>query len=133
MKLTKKRPLDACGRERESEQAALAAGEDGRPQIEKVGGQDRAVPHDADAPGLFDDELHAAIERILDERDGRREARRVDLRAQPALRPNRHDAQNHARGERQRVEKHAHAGVIGSIVDEAFAGRGAGRRLSGYH
>ncbi len=79
MKLTKKRPLDAVGRERESEQAALAAGEDGRPQVEKVGRLDRAVPHHADPASLFDDELHAAIERILDERDGRRETRRVNL------------------------------------------------------
>ena len=57
------------GRERQSEQAALAAGEDGRAQIEKVGGLHGAAAHHADPAGLFDDELHAAIERILDERD----------------------------------------------------------------
>ena len=57
--------------------------------------------HDTDPPRLFDDELHAAIERILDERDRRREAGRVDPRAEkPVLRHEHHGAHDGARAER---------------------------------
>ena len=59
------------GRKGEAEQAALAAGEIAPAQIEEVRRQHRAAAHDADAAGLLDDELHGAIERILDERDRR--------------------------------------------------------------
>ncbi len=70
----------------EAEQPALAAREDDSPQIDQIGGEDGPVAHDANAPGLFDDELHAAIERILDEREGRGEARGVHAGAYGTLR-----------------------------------------------
>ena len=67
---------------RQAEQAALAAGKDDAAHVEEVGGLHCSVAHGSDPPRLFDDELHAAIDRILDERDRRREAGRVDPRAE---------------------------------------------------
>ena len=54
-------------------------------QIEKVSGDDRAVLDDADPSTLFDDVLDRSIGRILHERHGGREARRMDTRAELSL------------------------------------------------
>ena len=56
------------GRECETEEAPFATGSDGTTQVEKVGGGDRTVRHDADPAGLFDDKLDGGVGRILDER-----------------------------------------------------------------
>ncbi len=54
-----------------------------------------SVAHDSDPARLFDDELDAAIQWILNERDRCGEAGRIDLQAKPALRPE----QDHAHDE----------------------------------
>ena len=60
-----------------------------RAQIEEVGRQNGPGPHHANAARLFDDELHVAIERILDEGERSGEAGRVHLCTDPVLRPQR--------------------------------------------
>ena len=77
------------------------------------------LAHGADAAGLLDDELDAAIERILDERDRRGEAGRVDPRAEkPVLRHEHPGAHEGARAERDGAMERAVRGHQ-RIVDEA--------------
>ena len=71
-------------REREAEQPLFAAEDQRRRQVDEIGRQDGGAAHDPDAAVLLHDELHGAIEGILDERERRREARR--LHARPQLR-----------------------------------------------
>ena len=97
VKLTKKRPLAAVGRERQAEQPPLAACKhDSDASRGSRPGQHRAVAHDSDRPALLDDELDAAIEWILNERDRCGEAGRIDLQAKPALRDEHDDARDDA-------------------------------------
>ena len=81
------------GRERQPEQSAFAAGQNDVTQIEEVVAEHGAAANGADAARLLDDVLHAAIEGILDERDRRGEAGRVDPQRAAGSAPKQHERQ----------------------------------------
>ena len=86
VKLTKKRPLDGIGRERQPEQTLLAAGPHRAVRSRNAAGSSRAAANGADPAALLDDELHGRIGGILDEGERRRKTGRVDAAAQRAAR-----------------------------------------------
>ena len=74
VKLTKNRPLAGeVRRERQAEQAALAAADRGAAQVEEILGDD-AIADDADAAALLDGVEHRGIGGIGDEADRRLQA-----------------------------------------------------------
>ena len=73
--------LGRARREGEAEQAALAAAADRPAQIEERRREERATLDHANRSALLDDELHAGVRGILNERDRVRQTRDVDLTA----------------------------------------------------
>ena len=102
------------GRERQAEQAPLAAGDDGAAQVEKVGAGHHAVADDPDAPALLDDELHRAVGRILDDRYRARESGHVGAQPQRRLchEPRRETARDANQDERGNRSTGPHLPII---------------------
>jgi hypothetical protein len=101
-------------RKGETEQSLLAAGHDRAAQVEEIGDRHDTVADDADPPALLDDELHAAIGGVLNDRQRAGEPRGMNAQANRCLRQQaqRDDAGHTTNDERRDRSTGPHHAII---------------------